>query len=329
MRAGRVPWTILVVITLTLGLSAAPPQKPVTKGKGRAVPPLEQKLEVLKRDLAAEIDGMKDLTQQMVDSIFSFARARLPGIRDLEVPARTSSRRDGFTIADERRRDADRMDGAHGAPASRSSRSAPTSTASRDVAEARRRLPRAPFIEGAPGHGEGHNTGMPLQHHRGARGQEDHGAREDPRHDHGVARHRRGAARRQGAVRARRRLQGRGHLPVLAHLVELRRRLGRRRRHRRGVGRIHVHGPERPRGRRAVAGPQRARRGGADGHRLELPPRAPAPVAALALRHHQRRRPAERRPADGERLVLLPRDRLPAHQGDVGDRATRWRRARP
>ena len=25
-------------------------------------------------------------------------------------------------------------------------------------------------------------------------------------------------------------------------------------------------------------------------------------------------------PADGERLVLLPRDRLPAHQGDVGHR---------
>ena len=34
-----------------------------------------------------------------------------------------------------------------------------------------------PIIEGAPGHGEGHNSGVPLQHHGGARGEEDHGAR--------------------------------------------------------------------------------------------------------------------------------------------------------
>ena len=42
--------------------------------------------------------------------------------------------------------------------------------------------------------------------------------------------------------------------------------------------------------------------------------------AALALRHHQWRRSAERRAAERRGLVLLPRNRLPAHQGDVGDR---------
>src|SRR5439155_19064603 len=40
----------------------------------------------------------------------------------------------------------------------------------------------------------------------------------------------------------------------------------------------------------------RARRGGADGRRLEFPPRAPAHPAALPLRHHQRRRSTQRRP---------------------------------
>ena len=79
-------------------------------------------------------------------------------------------------------------------------------------------------------------------------------------------------------------------------------------------------GETRARGRRAVARPQRARRRGADGHRLELPPRAPAARAALALRHHRRRRPAQRRPADRVGLVLLPPDHVSEDQGAVGDR---------
>ena len=43
-----------------------------------------------------------------------------------------------------------------------------------------------------------------------------------------------------------------------------------------GVGAVFVSGRNRARGRIAVARPQRARRGAVDGHRLELPPRAPA-----------------------------------------------------
>ena len=41
-----------------------------------------------------------------------------------------------------------------------------------------------------------------------------------------------------------------------------------------------------------MARPQRARRGAADGHRLELPPRAPASQPALAQRRRRRRRSA-------------------------------------
>ena len=66
-----------------------------------------------------------------------------------------------------------------------------------------------------------------------------------------------------------------------------RRRLGRRVRHRARVGRVHVQGRERARRRRAVARPVGARRGRADGRRLEFPPRASAAAAALAQRHHR------------------------------------------
>jgi hypothetical protein len=67
-------------------------------------------------------------------------------------------------------------------------------------------------------------------------------------------------------------------------------------------------------------GPVRAGRGRADERGLAVPPRAPAAVAALAPRHHQRRRPAQRGAAEREHLVLPPRDRPPPHQGGVGHR---------
>ena len=53
--------------------------------------------------------------------------------------------------------------------------------------------------------------------------------------------------------------------------------------------------------RAALAGAERAGRGGADGHRVELPARAPAAEAALALRHRRRRRSAQRGTPDARR----------------------------
>ena len=61
---------------------------------------------------------------------------------------------------------------------------------------------------------------------------------------------------------------------------------------------------------------------------LELPARAPAPAAALALRDHQRRRSAERGAAQRQHLVLLPRNRLSRTSRSCGTSATRWPRAR-
>jgi aminobenzoyl-glutamate utilization protein B len=59
---------------------------------------------------------------------------------------------------------------------------------------------------------------------------------------------------------------------------------------------------------------QRARCGRADEHRLELPARAPAPEPAFTLHHFGRRRPAQCCTVEGGCLVLLPRDRVPGHQ---------------
>ena len=143
-----------------------------------------------------------------------------------------------------------------------------------------------------------------------------------------LARRRRGAARHQGVLRARRRVQGRRHLHLRA----------RRRAtcsvgwgDSAGNGLVSVEYNFKGESAHAAGAPwrgrSRARRGRADGRRLELPPRAPAHPAALALRDHQRRRSAERRPAQRVGLVLLPRNRLRRTSRSSGTSATTWRKA--
>ena len=75
-------------------------------------------------------------------------------------------------------------------------------------------------------------------------------------------------------------------------------------------------------------GTQRAGCRDADGHRLELSPRASAHSAAIAFGHHLRRQSAERRPAVGLHLVLLPRNRLSRTSSACGRSATTWPRPR-
>ena len=193
------------------------------------------------------------------------------------------------------------------------------------VAEAGRRLPR-PDHRGRAGSRRGPQHRHAAQHHRGDRGEAHHGARQAARHDHAVAGRRRGTGRLEGVVRARRHVQGRRRQPVHARRRQPRHRLGPAGRHRAGLDRVHLRGRDGAQRRRAVARPLGARRRRADERRLELPPRAPAPVAALALDHHQRRRPAERRAAQRQHLVLLPRDRPAAHQGAGRDRQQDGRR---
>ena len=158
MRAFRLALTIAVVVGLTGGVGAAPEQK--GKGKAPAPNPAEVKLEALKKDVAAEIDNLKDLTQQMVDELFSFGE---PGFQEVETAKYCGDilRKNGFTVEL----------GVAGMPTgwvARWGSGKPVIALGSDVdglleTNQKPGIPRhEPFVEGAPGHGEGHNSGIPL-----------------------------------------------------------------------------------------------------------------------------------------------------------------------
>src|SRR5437764_3708961 len=115
----------------------------------------------IKADLIGQIGGMKKQAQVMVDSVFSFGEL---GMQEFETSKYLTGilEKEGFKI--ER--------GVYGIPtawvASWGS-GKPVISLGSDIDD----IPRAsqkpgvawhePIIEGAPGHGEGHNSGMPLQ----------------------------------------------------------------------------------------------------------------------------------------------------------------------
>ena len=114
----------------------------------------------MKADLAGQIDGMKKQAQVMVDSVFSFAEL---GMQEIETSKYLTAilEKEGFKV--ER--------GVAGMPtawlASWGS-GKPVISLGSDIDD----IPQAsqkpgvgyhdPIIEGAPGHGEGHNSGVPL-----------------------------------------------------------------------------------------------------------------------------------------------------------------------
>ena len=219
-------------------------QTPPTSGPAVSVP-LDPKIAQYKRDLVAEIDGMKDFTQQMVDSVFSFGELGLPGVRDRRIPHRHPGE-ERLPHRARRRRHSDRVDGHVGLGQAGHRARLGHRRHSAGVAEAGRRLPRADHRRRA-----GPRRGAQLRHaaqrHRRARAQEGHGAEQAARHDPAVAGRRRGTARHQGVLRPRRRVQGRRRRALRARRHEPGRELGRRRRQRPGVGRIQLQGRERAR----------------------------------------------------------------------------------
>ena len=166
------------------------------------------------------------------------------------------------------------------------------------------------------------------EHHGGDRAQEDHGARKDPRHDPHLAGRGRGARRHEGVLHPRGSVQGR------------RRRAVHARRHATstcpwgdggGTGLVSVLYSFQGESAHAAAAPWRGRSAldavelmdvGWNFRREHLPL-----VVALALRDHRRRRSAERRAADGVRLVLLPPGRRSRASRTCGRSAIRSRRA--
>jgi aminobenzoyl-glutamate utilization protein B len=143
-----------------IGLSAQ--TAPATPPPATAVSPVpaDPRLAAYKRDLAADIDGMKDFTQQMVDSVFSFGEL---GFQEVETSRYLTGilEKNGFRI--ER--------GVAGIPTAWTATwgsGKPVIAMGSDIDGIPQGSQKpgvayhAPLIEGAPGHGEGHNSGVPL-----------------------------------------------------------------------------------------------------------------------------------------------------------------------
>ena len=145
---------------------------------------------------------------------------------------------------------------------------------------------RAPLIEGGPGHGEGHNSGQAVNITAAIAVKKIMEREKLP----GTIRIWPGTAEELVGTKAH--FVRDGFFKdvdvalVLARLERAGGVVGRPLRHGPRLGRVLVPRRDRALRRGAVARKERARRGRADEHRLELPARAPAARAPLALRDH-------------------------------------------
>ncbi len=149
-----------VVATSFIFMAATPAMQSPTAKPSSAVTPAPPNLERYKKEIAADIDGMYDFAQQMVDSVFSFGEL---GFQEFETQAYLTAilEKEGFTIEK----------GIAGIPTAWTARygsGKPVIAMGSDVdciPQASQKpgvAYRAPMIAGAPGHGEGHNSGVPL-----------------------------------------------------------------------------------------------------------------------------------------------------------------------
>ena len=160
MRRSRLTWTTMVlVVGLAAGVGAAPAQR-ATSSKAPASSPADKKLDMLKAQAVTEVDGMQQFTQQMVDQIFSFGEL---GFQEFETSKYLTDvlRKNGFTV----------QEGIAGIPTAWVATwgsGKPVIALGSDVdcipqASQKPGVPRHdPIIAGAPGHGEGHNSGQAV-----------------------------------------------------------------------------------------------------------------------------------------------------------------------
>ncbi len=191
-------------------------------GQSKTTP---EKEAAMKADLAGQIDAMKKQAQVMVDSVFSFGEL---GFQEIETSKYLTGilEKEGFKI--ER--------GVAGIPTAWVASwgaGKPVISLGSDIDD----IPQAsqkpgvgwhePLIEGAPGHGEGHNSGVPHEHRGRAGGEKSDGARTPSGHHPVMAGSGRRTRRHQGVLCARRHVQGCGRLPVRARGRQSGRLLGR------------------------------------------------------------------------------------------------------
>src|SRR3954462_9165884 len=164
IRSSR--WLIVALATVvTVSVTAAPAQQPASPPAGQQTaapaPPANPKFDQYKRDVGLEVDAMQENIQKWNDSVFSFAE---PGFHEFETSKylTTILKQNGFTIQEN-------LAGIPTAWMASWGSGKPVIALGSDIDD----IPQAsqkpgvawhePIIEGAPGNGEGHNSGMPLQ----------------------------------------------------------------------------------------------------------------------------------------------------------------------
>src|SRR6266536_1363690 len=156
MRVSRVSTITLATMIMTASLTAAPQDAKPAAAPAPANPQFEQ----YKRNVGLEVDAMQENIQKWNDSVFSFAE---PGFQEFETSKYLTAilKQNGFSV----------QEGVAGIPTAWMATwgsGKPVIALGSDIDD----IPQAsqkpgvayhdPMIEGAPGHGEGHNSGMPL-----------------------------------------------------------------------------------------------------------------------------------------------------------------------
>src|SRR5882672_10940925 len=152
MRKSRLMLLIGAALACTVSLPAA--QQPASAPAATANPRTDQ----FKRDVGLEVDAMGENIQKMNDMVFSFAE---PGFQEFETSKYLVGilKQNGFTV----------QEGVAGIPTAFVARwgsGKPVIALGSDIDD----IPQAsqkpgvayhdPIVEGAPGHGEGHNSGQ-------------------------------------------------------------------------------------------------------------------------------------------------------------------------
>ena len=152
--------TIAAMVTVSLGASSAP-QAPLPPPPAASAATTNPRLDQYKQNVGMEVDAMGENIQKMNDQVFSFGEL---GFQEFETSKYLTDilAQNGFTI----------VHGIAGIPTAWTAKwgsGKPVIALGSDIDD----IPQAsqkpgvayhdPMIEGAPGHGEGHNSGMPLQ----------------------------------------------------------------------------------------------------------------------------------------------------------------------
>src|SRR5438128_10395769 len=135
---------------------------PIAQRRASAPPPAKSdtRLDTLKREAAADVESRREFTQRMIDQIFSYGEL---GFQEVETTRYLADvlKTNGFSV----------QEGVAGIPTALVATwgsGKPVIALGSDIDC----IPQAsqkpgvayhdPMIEGAPGHGEGHNSGVPL-----------------------------------------------------------------------------------------------------------------------------------------------------------------------